>query len=183
MAPEIRRSAVVTQLKSGAQLDLGARAELQFCDALENAANELPEFCIGKYLRFASVLRMARDKRQAPELAERLARLQIDAEVRSALAGALRTINTEEQEDADIAVELADALDDVTAAGAVYNPEALGYLMRQYFECRRRHLAWRRIGFLAPAQQALDAEDFLALTGPLNRAAPELTVFAGDVSS
>lgn len=55
----------------------------------------------------------------------------------------------EERADAALAVELGDAMERVLYDSRLDDAERLGYLMRSYFENRRRHLVW--------AQEALSA--------------------------
>ena len=125
--------------------------EHSICDALERAADELPEINAPLYLKLVGELRTLRSRQHIEELEdafEQLAPPQQDA-----LSPAFSRLAHEERTDADIALELMDALTSA-AHDSAPNAEALGYLMRGYFENRRRHLAWRRRAFWEPVAKA-----------------------------
>ncbi|MBX2856787.1 MAG: hypothetical protein KTR21_17505 [Rhodobacteraceae bacterium] len=158
--------------------DPSARAELAFCSSLEDAANQLPALCLGRFLKFGAALRLMPERQEARRIEERFSQILLAQDNAKALAAALAMIDLEEREDADIAIELADALDAAAAAGEVVNPNALGYLMRSFFENRRRHLAWRREAFIEPARRMLEATAFTFVTEPLQESRAELRVLA-----
>lgn len=138
-----------------AAFDLKARAELALCDALEDAADRLPDICAGRYLRLAATLRQVGSAEDVRRLRHRLELLEATEEARGALRAALRLMAEEERRDGDLAVELADGLEEAATQGRSANAEALGYLLRSYFEARRRHLAWRRQAVVGPALRLL----------------------------
>lgn len=158
--------------------DPSARAELVLCNVLEEAANELPTFCLGRFIKLAAALRSMSGRLEARRIEERLSRVSVESDAGRILLAALSMINLEECEDADIAVELAEALDSAAEDGEVANPNALGYLMRSFFENRRRHLAWRREAFVEPARRAMDADSFAFVIAPLSEGRPELRIIA-----
>ena len=121
---------------------------------------------------------MMPERREAWRIEQRFSAIAYSCDQAKTLMMALTMIDVEEREDSDIAVELADALDAVAVEGEVTNPNALGYLMRSFFENRRRHLAWRREAFVEPARRALEERAFAFLTEPLRENRAELRVLA-----
>ena len=158
--------------------DPSARAELAFCSALEDSANQLPEFCLRRFTKFTVALRTMPKRQEAQRMEQRLSQVAVNESNAQALSMALAMIDLEEREDADTAMELADTLDEVVDDGAVANPNALGYLMRSFFENRRRHLAWRREAFVEPARRTLEPPAFAFVTEPLRESRTELRVLA-----
>jgi hemerythrin-like domain-containing protein len=57
----------------------------------------------------------------------------------------LSQIEREHVADRELAIEVADALEEVNTRGFVANPEMLGYLLRCFFEGQRRHAAWEQL--------------------------------------
>lgn len=143
-----------------AGLDAATRAQLALCRALEDIADRLPALPPGRARKAASALRRAAVAPEFEKLREVLAgsvpacAMTGDA----SLSNALKLIAAEERDDADRAQELSEALDEAAQGRRVANPDALGYLLRSYFEARRRHLAWRGEAVLAPARALLGDE-------------------------
>ena len=59
-------------------------------------------------------------------------------------AGTVRRLKAEHVEDECAAQDITDVLLDVGRGGAVENPEALGFMLRAFFEGQRRHIAFER---------------------------------------
>ncbi|MEO1292759.1 MAG: hypothetical protein AAFV62_08020 [Pseudomonadota bacterium] len=155
----------------------GIRAELTLCRALEAEADRLPAVCYGRFNRIVAALRHLAEVRPAAHLMEQVAHLP-DASSRGALTDYVHLIAEEDERDADVALELADAMEVAMGAGAAPNPEALGYLMRGFFDSRRRHLAWRQKAFFDTAAAILDTKTFRALAAPLDAVAQDLRLVA-----
>ena len=165
------------------------RGELRLCSALEAQADRLPELCVRCYgLLSEALLRAHRREAKGP------ARIFIDTLLEDPhgeaadLAAALAQAASDRQEDDTVAFELAEAMQTALAAGRPRNPAALGYLMRSYFEPRRRRIAWEVAAVFEPAKLILsdetcktlltrfpapeqDLSSFTATTGDLNCAA------------
>lgn len=58
--------------------------------------------------------------------------------------GSVDRLMSEHVEDECFAAELAEALFDLGRGGTVDNPEALGFMLRGFFESKRRHVAFER---------------------------------------
>lgn len=131
-------------------------AETRLCGELEVAADRLPEIDAEEFRRLAVALRASRGQPSAQALREALALGAIEREGIEG-ADAMALLAGEEQRDGDAALELAEALDSAATAGGETNADALGYLMRHYFESRRRHLAWRSVALGAEVGAAAAA--------------------------
>lgn len=155
--------------------DQRIRAELALCDAIEAAADDLPALAPRRAQRLSRALRaLARTADIAP-INRRLDEIEVAPERRARLADALALLAREERADADLAVELADALDaaaeqpfedDDDADNEARRAAALGYLMRCFFAGRRRHLDWRRHALVAPLCDLLEPHAVRRLVAP-----------------
>lgn len=161
-------------------LDAATRAQLALCCALEDIADRLPTLPPSRARKAASALRRAAVAPEFEKLREVLAASAAGrATTRDApLRNALKLIAAEERDDADRAQELSEALDEAARGRRVPNPDALGYLLRSYFEARRRHLAWRGEAVLAPARTLLGEEAVSKLLAVSNDDARALRVIA-----
>jgi hypothetical protein len=67
---------------------------------------------------------------------------------------------TEEHDtDEGLAIEIADALEEVTDGRLPQNAESLGYMLRGFFDSQRRHIAWENQVVLPLARDVLTADD------------------------
>jgi len=136
----------------------------ELCDLLEALADGLPHSfdkamaLIAVSILEGSVPRHMRLEEEAlfPMLRERVAD---DDPLRAALA----CLEEEHERDSAILDELSDALKTAAEAGAVINPDMLGYMLRGYFDSQRRHIAWEDRVVLPVAAQVLTPEDQSAL--------------------
>jgi hemerythrin-like domain-containing protein len=76
----------------------------------------------------------------------------------------LEHIRCEHTTDESLAHDTADQLELALERGRVENPEMLGYMLRGFFECRRRHIAWEDAIVLPLARYRLSAKDFRAFS-------------------
>ena len=76
----------------------------------------------------------------------------------------LEHIRCEHTTDESLAHDTADQLELALERGRVENPEMLGYMLRGFFECRRRHIAWEDAIVLPLARLRLSAMDFRAFS-------------------
>jgi len=77
----------------------------------------------------------------------------------------LEHIRCEHSTDESLAHDTADQLELALVSGRVANPEMLGYMLRGFFECRRRHIAWEDAIVLPLARYRLSVKDFRAFSG------------------
>ncbi|MBK1625173.1 hemerythrin domain-containing protein [Afifella marina] len=115
----------------------------RLCDLLEAIADALPRDVIRETARAAALtlrfyfpahIRLENDI-LFPALA---APCRADRGIREAIALA----RSEHDADEQAALELADALEAHDEEGGYREAEALGYLLRAFFESQRRHIAW-----------------------------------------
>ena len=137
------------------------QAERNLCDMLERIADSLLEpldtvqastgivalrSCLKRHVALEEIyLYPVLTKRLCPgDLAENL----------------LEHIRCEHTADESLAHDTADQLEQALVSGRVENPEMLGYMLRGFFECRRRHIAWEDSIILPLARYRLSAKDF-----------------------
>ena len=121
------------------------------CDALETIADALPSICALRYVKLVGDLRRWREAGRVERLEAAFDALA-PAQQRP-LRHALSRLIIEERADSDTALELIEAMMSAVREREA-NAEALGYLLRCFFESRRRHIDWRRRAFLEPIAQA-----------------------------
>jgi hemerythrin-like domain-containing protein len=76
----------------------------------------------------------------------------------------LEHIRCEHTTDESLAHDTADQLELALERGRVENPEMLGYMLRGFFECRRRHIAWEDAIVIPLARYRLSARHFRAFS-------------------
>lgn len=127
-------------------------AKLQICDVMETIADSLPRSvsrsaCLWVASALLPALREAQSYEETmvfPAFAREPGRLD-----------SVRRLRAEHVEDAALAEELTEALLSIGHGADIENPEALGYMLRTFFETMRRHIAFEREHVL-PLVDALD---------------------------
>jgi hemerythrin-like domain-containing protein len=126
-------------------------------DLLEGVADGLPDGVDrraaalgGHSLRMLAARRWALEEQALFPLIE--SRAPENAPARRAIAIARR----EHRETAGRAIELADELDALADSGRARNPDALGFMLRAFFDGLRRHLDWTEAAILPAARDGLD---------------------------
>jgi hemerythrin-like domain-containing protein len=118
---------------------------LGLCDALERVADGLPHrversLCLEIAARIVPMLKESHAYEEEvvfPAFAAAAARPLVgDASV--------RRLKAEHVEDECAAQDLADVLFAIGHGSAIDNPEALGFMLRAFFETTRRHIAFER---------------------------------------
>ncbi len=137
------------------------RSERNLCDMLERIADNLPEpldadlartgiFTLRRCLKRHVTLE---EEYLYPVLTKRLCPGDLGENM-------LDHIRREHAADESLAHDTADQLELALERGRVENPEMLGYMLRGFFECRRRHIAWEDAIVLPLARLRLSAKDF-----------------------
>ncbi|MFC5386227.1 hemerythrin domain-containing protein [Aquamicrobium segne] len=118
---------------------------LRLCDLLEEVADSLPYHVDRhKCLTIASELEpLLRGIHRFEEEALLPAYGQV-LEQQGRGAASVERLLAEHVEDESFAAELTEALLVLGRTGAVENPEALGFMLRGFFEAKRRHVAFER---------------------------------------
>lgn len=115
--------------------------EIEICDLLEAIADALPErphrFVIEKIIA-------ALENGDAPGRAQQeqhvLSRLECFQRDDHLISNIFEVLRIETQRDVDRTYELLNALDCVVQIGDIGNADSFGYLLRSYFEGKRRHI-------------------------------------------
>ncbi len=149
------------------------RHQLELCDILEQIADGLP-FDADKRLACAAmtVLRFSMPRHQHTE--ERA----LFPILRERIAGDARTLQmlaqleSEHVCDEQLAYEIADELEHLTEHGQPANPDMLGYMLRGFFECQRRHIEWENTVILPLARELLTPEDLDRVRSAVAEGAP-----------
>jgi hemerythrin-like domain-containing protein len=126
-------------------------------DLLEGVADGLPDgvdrraAALGAHsLRMLAARRWALEEQALFPLIE--SRAPDGAPARRAIAIARR----EHRETAGRAIELADELEALAAIGRARNPDALGFMLRAFFDGLRRHLDWMDATIMPAARDGLE---------------------------
>lgn len=141
------------------------QAERNLCDMLERIADNLLEPLDTELARTGIVtLRrclkrhvLLEEKYLYPVLAKRLCPGDLAENL-------LTHIRSEHTTDECLAHDTADQLEQALMTGRASNPEMLGYMLRGFFECRRRHIAWEDAIVLPLARHRLTAKDFFSFS-------------------
>lgn len=117
------------------------RAKLAICDSLELIADSLPG-AIDRHLCLAIAADLVPLLREAQTYEEKVVfPVFATDEMRAA---SVRRLKSEHVEDEALAEDLTETLLDIGHGGAIANPEALGFMLRAFFEAMRRHIAFER---------------------------------------
>lgn len=157
-----------SQLAGMSVLQRAASRQMSFCAEMETMADALPSLASDRAAWL--VARLREHAAGVADLEERtlFPVLEPRRRVDPTLDEAIDQACADHSDDADLACELSEALETIRASGRAANPSALGYLMRCYFEQRRRHLRWEDRAILRPATALMDAADHADLAHRLS---------------
>lgn len=120
-------------------------AKLELCDELEAIADGLPDRLDRRLcLIAAETLPVLVSQSHAYEEKYVFPAFQRNGANRAARRMTVKRLKMEHVEDECAAQDLADILASVGQGGPVDNPEALGFMLRAFFESMRRHIAFER---------------------------------------
>jgi len=136
-------------------------AELNLCDLLERIADNLPE-PLDRELASTGIIMLRHCLKWHIALEEGylypvLAKRAAPGELTEAM---LVQIRAEHAADECLAHDTADQLEQTLARGHVENPEMLGFMLRGFFEGRRRHITCEDEFILPLARRRLARDDF-----------------------
>lgn len=134
--------------------------QLELCNVLEFLADSLPNSVDGRLAGLAvTILRNGlqqhinlEEEALFPLLRRRIAKTPH-------LVAVLDRLTEEHDTDEGLAIEIADALEDVADGRQPQNAELLGDTLRGFFDSQRRHIAWENQVVLPLARQVLTAGD------------------------
>lgn len=134
--------------------------QLELCSVLEFLADSLPN-AVDPRLASLAVTILRNGLKQHTSLEEEglfpLLRRRIGGTAH--LLAMLDQLTAEHEADEGLAIEIADALDEIVAERPTENPEMLGYMLRGFFENQRRHIEWENNVVLPLARNVLNADD------------------------
>ena len=120
-------------------------AKQKLCDELEAIADALPDRVDRrKCLIVAASLPALLEQGHAYEEKYVFPAFQRNGDSRQTRAMTVRRLKVEHMEDEASAHDLAEVLEEIGAGFPVKNPEALGFMLRAFFEAMRRHIAFER---------------------------------------
>lgn len=147
-----------------AYLEYDHKAQRALADLLEALADSLPDGVNPAAAALAaSLLRDSLQRRAALEEATLFPLLEARSGALSPICRAVTLARREYNHSAGLAIELAEELDELAASGRVTNPEALGFMLRAFFDGLRRHLDWVDVAILSHLREALSPGDVVAL--------------------
>ncbi len=119
--------------------------KLALCDALEHLADTLPSaldrlLCLQLASELVPLLRQSHLHEEQVVFPI----FETDGANATARANSIRRLKAEHVEDECSAQDLTDELLVIGHGGTVANPEALGFMLRAFFEALRRHIAFER---------------------------------------
>ena len=143
-----------------AYLEYDHRAQRALADLLESVADSLPDAVNQASAALAaSLLRDSVVRRSTLEEAALFPLIEAQVPDDSPIHRAVVLARREQRDCAGRAIELAEELDLLAARGRSRNPDALGFMLRAYFDGLRRHLDWIDVAILPHAREVLSAVD------------------------
>lgn len=139
--------------------------QLNLCATLERIADELPS-PVDRLLTSHAIDALRQVLPRQSRLEENYLFPALRKVVREGTQteAALYLLSEERQSDECLAQDIAEYLEGALQNTKIENPDMLGYMLRHFFECRRRHIAWCR-GLLLPlARRRLTARDLKQVT-------------------
>lgn len=139
--------------------------QLNLCATLERIADDLPS-PVDRLLASHAIeaLREALPRQARLEETYLFPALRRVVREGARTEAALHLLGEERQGDECLAQDIAEHLENALRGAKVENPNMLGYMLRHFFECRRRHIAWCRGVLLPIARRRLTARDLEQVT-------------------
>ena len=134
--------------------------QLSLCDILEQIADSLPaDMDHSRCQQAASALRHDLPLHHQDEEQGLFPLLRRHAPQSERLAAIMAQLSSEHATDQGFAEELGEQLESLARGHRPSNPEALGYMLRGFFESYRRHIHWENKILLLVARQTLTEAD------------------------
>jgi hemerythrin-like domain-containing protein len=132
----------------------------QMCDGLEAIADSLPDQVdCGLCAFLAGELRVNLPGRHRREEQVLFPLIELRAEVEDTVGPVLARLRHEHSLDEGYAAELGDLLDTLSREVRPANPDMVGYMLRGFFECYRRHVHLEQVVILPLARSRLTDAD------------------------
>lgn len=165
-----------------AYLEYDHKAQRALADLLETVADSLPDNVNQASAALAaSLLRDSVQRRSALEEEALFPMIEARADVNAPLQRAIMLARREYRDSTGRAIELAEELDALAETGRTANPDALGFMLRAFFDGLRRHLDWVDVAILSHVREALSPDDVAQLGARFVslRSAAHLSEWAG----
>jgi hemerythrin-like domain-containing protein len=144
--------------------------QVQLCDALERVADGLPDDVDRRLCaQIASALQYDLPLHHRDEEAGLFPLLRLRAKPGDGVETVLARLEREHDADTDFAGEIVEWLDMLGRGQAVGNPEMVGYMLRGFFECYRRHVHWEDVLVMPLARQRLTPADLVTLSEAMEK--------------
>lgn len=140
------------------RLGLEHSLQLELCNCLEHIADLLPDSVDRRLAKSAATMLEGGLTHYVTFENEKLFPL-VRRRGDGAIADALRQLEGEHLRDEAFALEIAEELEGLCKRAACRNPEMLGYMLRGFFEGRRRHIAWENTVVIPFARRVLQPDD------------------------
>lgn len=134
--------------------------ELAMCDILERIADSLPDDVHPPLAAAAArsiTIELTVHQRDQEEVLFPLLLARCSSEDRA--ADLIDLLTSEHATDAGFAAEVIEALQLLGTGRHIDNANMLGYMLRGFFQCYRRHLNWEQAVLLPLARQRLSSDD------------------------
>jgi hemerythrin-like domain-containing protein len=144
--------------------------QVQLCDALERIADGLPDDVDRRLCaQVAANLQYELPLHHRDEEAGLFPLLRLRARPEDCVETVLNRLEREHDSDSEFASEIVECLESMGRGQAIANPEMVGYMLRGFFECYRRHIHWESVIVMPLARQRLCAEDIALLSETMDR--------------
>lgn len=143
-------------------------AQAGLCDCLERIADSLPDKVDRRLC--ASViesLKLEMPRHHRDEELGLFPLIEKRAEAGDNVIDILARLALEHATDESFADELLESLELLRDGEKIKNPEMIGYMLRSFFECYRRHLLWENAIVLPLARARLTRDDLEELCGKM----------------
>lgn len=132
--------------------------QLELCRALEHIADGLPDSVDRRLAKSAATVLESGLSHYVRFEDEQLFPL-VQSRSGASITDALRQLHDEHVCDQGLALEIAEELEELCEQAICRNPAMLGYMLRGFFEGRRRHIVWENAVVIPIARQVLQPSD------------------------
>jgi len=140
-------------------------SQLKLCEALERIADGLPAMPDTVLVGFlVELLRTCFPRQSILDDEYLFPALRKVSKYDGKTSELLSQLKAERQTDEYLAHDLADNLEQMVPSARIENPNMLGYMLRHFFECRRRQIAWYRGVIMPLARERLKSTMLCCIT-------------------
>ena len=149
-------------------LDYDHSMQKRLCDVLESIADSLPDMTNPQLCTHANTfLHVDLPIHHADEEVGLFPLLEKRAAEEDNISEILAHLAMEHTTDLSFVYELSDSLDALSVGQRLSNPNMVGYMLRCFFECYKRHLQWEDLVVIPLARKRLNSEDLQQLSNTM----------------